>query len=465
MSSGVRNFILLALTVPLLSGQTSTANGASAEERQCLSSILPLLQTRALSAAESMLTDCQHKNPESAILTNALGIVYEQEGRNHDATEAFEKALALLPSFTAAQIHLGAIYARAGNCAPAERLLETAARSTSDPGALLASGIGLAQCRDLAGSIQVLENALRADPRSSAAAYNLALAHYANNDFEASLQILNALPHAQEDAEVLLLKGKAGQALRRSAPSTGRANDVEIAASLSRACRIQPEEENCTQAGLELIHQEQFGEAVDLLANALDTVPKSVAILSALGLARFRLGRYKDAANAYSKAIELDPSLEAAREGLGFLLYMTGDLEQARSVVEAGIHGPGSDFYLRYLLALILYRQSPDHPEALAAVSAVIEENPKFAPAYFLRGKIRSDQNDSVDALKDFQAAIRIDPNYSLPYYRMARLEAALVRASEAADAARRFSALGNLREDDFLTDQAKARLTPEPDK
>lgn len=449
----------------MLLGQDSTRTGPSAAEQQCLASTLPLLQKHALSTAESTLLDCRQKNPQSAILSNALGIVYEQEGRNEDASAAFEEALALLPAFTAAQVHLGTLYSRAGNCAPAIRVLNAAAQSTSDLGALLASGAGLAQCREFGAAIQVLERALREHPQSSAAAYNLALAHYENSDFAASLQVLNSLA-ANDDAQVLFLRGKVGQAIRRSDSSTARAHDAAIADSLSGACRLQPGEDHCAQAALELIHQERFGEAAELLTSALDAAPKSAALLSALGLARFRLGRYRAAADAYSQAIEVDPSLGAAREGLGFLLYITGDLEHARTVVEAGIHRGTADFYLRYLRALILYRQSSDlRSEALASVSAAISQNPNFAPAYFLRGKIRSDQNESLEALNEFHAAVRIDPGYSLPYYRMARLEAALGHTSAAAEAQRRFSALGSLREDDVLTAQAKAQLTPEPAK
>jgi tetratricopeptide (TPR) repeat protein len=433
------------------------------EEQQCLASALPLFQQHNLADAEAKLSECQREHPDSAILNNALGLVYEQEGRKQDATKSFEKALELLPSFTAAQIHLGTLYAGAGNCGPAKRLLFAAAASTSDSGALVASGIALAQCHDVPTSIQVLEKALRSNPKSVAAAYNLALAHYENSEFPTSLQILNSLPG---DADVLFLKGRVLQAIRRSSSSAQPATDAEIAASLSGACAANPQEGACTEAALELIHQEQFGEAATLLENALHTSPASVPMLSALGLARFRLGRYRDAIDSYGKAIELDPSLEAAREGLGFLLYMTGDLERGRSVVEAGLRGSHSEFYLHYLRALILYRQSPDlWTEALASVSAAIASNPQFAPAYFLRGKVRSDRNDPEAALKDFEAAIRIDPNYSLPYYRMARVYSAMGRAREAAEAADQFSRLGSLREDEVLARQAKARLTLEPNR
>ena len=368
--------ILLTWTPSLLMGQT--------EDQQCLASALPMLQQRKLADAEAKLSACQRHYPQSAILSNAIGIVYEQEGRKQEATKAFEKALELLPSFTAAQIHLGTLYAGAGNCDAANRLLSTAAASTSDSGALVASGAGLARCHDLPGAMKAFEKALQANPQSVPAANNLVL------------------------------------------------------------------------AALDLIHQERFGEVAGLLENS----PPTVDVLSILGLARFRLGRYREAIVAYSKAITLDPSLEAAREGLGFLLYMTGDLERARSVVEAG----DSSFYLLYLRALILYRESPGlRAKALASVSAAIEKNPKFAPAYFLRGKIRSDQNEPAAALKDFQTAVQIDPKYSLPYYRMARIYSAMGRAAEAAEAARQFSALGSLREDDVLAGQAKAHLTPEP--
>ena len=213
--------------------------------------------------------------------------------------------------------------------------------------------------------------------------------------------------------DLLYLKGKVLEGISGTTTSARGDARAESAAALSRACRLRPQEEACTDAALAMIHQESFGDAATLIEQTLPHLSPSVRLLSALGLARFRIGRYNDAIDAYSKAIEIDPTLEAPREGLGFLLYMTGNLERARSVVEEGIRSSPSGFYLPYLRALILYRQSPGlRSEALAAASASIEKNPAFAPAYFLRGKIRADQNDPVAALGDFQAAVRIDPKY-----------------------------------------------------
>jgi tetratricopeptide (TPR) repeat protein len=311
----------------------------------------------------------------------------------------------------------------------------------------------------------VLEKALQTNPRSTAAAYNLALAHYQNKEFQVALEILGSLPHDQQtkSADILYLQGKALQGVGQVGGSANGDIRQDSAERLSQACRLRPQEDYCTQAALELIHRERFTEAASLIEETLPHMAPGVHLLSTLGLARFRLGRYGEAIDAYSKAIDIDPSLAAPREGLGFLLYMTGDLARARSVVEDGIHNSGSEFYLLYLRALILYRQSPGlRQEALVSVSASIKQNPAFAPAYFLRGKIRVDQNDATAALKDFETAVRINPNYPLPYYRMARIYSQQGRSSEAAEATRKFSSLGSSREDEVLTGQARQYLDSE---
>src|SRR5439155_9569873 len=162
------------------------------------------------------------------------------------------------------------------------------------------------------------------------------------------------------------------------------------------ACRTQPGNESfCADAALAAIRQQKFLEAVALLEPSIGKSPGSVALLPLLGLAQFRLGRYQEAIRSYAASLEKDPSLDASREGLGFLYYVTGDLEKARAVVEQGLTNPKADFYLAYLDAIILYRLSPQlKTEAAAAAERAIQANTRFAPAYFQRGKIRMEQND-----------------------------------------------------------------------
>ncbi len=432
--------------------QAGWAQRPSEAELNALSSALPLIQQQNWSAAEASLQEGMASFPHSAILSNALGIVYEREHRQPDAIRAFEQAVEWLPNFTAAQVHLASLHAERGECDHANRLFRAAAAKTTDEGALSTAGLGLAECKDFAGAAQVLEKA-RSVSASPAIIFNLALVLYKTSQFGAALSMLETLPHGaeQERPEVLFLRGKLLKALQKP----GSAD------SLAQACRQHAQEDYCRDAAIEMIATEQLTEAVTLLEYANKAMPApSVSLLCALGLAQFRLGRYQASIRSYSGALDMDPQLDAAREGLGFLFYITGDLEHARSVVEQGPARTNVDFYLPYLRALVLYRTSSAlWPEALSSLTQCLRSNPNFAPSYFLRGKIALEQGNETAALSDFQTAAKLDPVYPLPYYKMSLIYLRQGRREEAEQARKQFAALGNQREDELLAKQAQALL------
>ena len=419
-----------------------------------LSSVMPDIQAGAWQKAERELLDALKQFPQSAVLSNALGIVYEKEDKTDLAIHAYEQATQWLPSFTAAQLHLASLLARTGDCQRANRLYIEASQDTSDSGALSTAGLGLAQCKAYASAAGVLEKVHSLNPQSAATTFNLALARFENGDFNASLSVLESLPPGpeQERPEVLFLKGNLLGALKRPG----------AAAALSAACHNRPQEEYCDGAAIEFIREERFLEAVDVLQKSGETLSSSAMALSILGLAQFRLGRYQDAIGSYTRAMEKDKTLEAPREGLTFLLYMTGDLKRARAVAEEGLKVTHPGFYLFYLRALVLYRESRQlWAEAVSSLGSAIKENPGFAPSYFLRGKIRMQQGALDAALDDFSAAVRFDPMYSLPYYKMAQIFERRGDREQAEKARQKFVALGSLREEEVLAKQAQNQLLP----
>jgi tetratricopeptide (TPR) repeat protein len=426
----------------------------SQAELQALSSVMPDIQAGAWQQAEHKLLDALKQFPESAILSNALGMVYEKEGRIDLAIHAYEQATHWLPSFTAAQLHLATLLAGAGDCERANRIYLEASQGTSDSGALATAGLGLAQCKAYANAAEVFEKAHSLNPQSSATTFNLALARFENGDFNSSLEALESIPPGpeQERPEVLFLKGNLLKALNRPGATS----------VLSAACTNGPQEEYCDAAAIELIREERFLDAVALLQKSGATLSPSATALSTLGLAQFRLGRYQDAIGSYTKAIEKDKTLEAPREGFTFLLYMTGALERARAVAEEGLKAPHPGFYLFYLRALVLYRESRNlWPEAVSSLDEAIHSNPRFAPSYFLRGKIRMQQGTLNSALDDFTVAVRLDPTYSLPYYKMAQIFEQQGDRGRAEEARQKFTALGSLREEEVLAKQAQTQLLP----
>ncbi|MGI8959136.1 MAG: tetratricopeptide repeat protein [Bryobacteraceae bacterium] len=446
-----RATVVLILGTQLIRGQAP-----SEEEQRYLRSVLPLIQERKWGDAESKFKEGLSQFPKSALLANALGMVYEQQGREDAAARQFEQALEWLPSFTAARIHLAAIYGKQGNCAKASQLYRAAAEATADAVALTAIGIGLGECQAYADAALVLEKAHGINPASATTTWNMALAEFKAGAFEQVLTSLDALPRGSESLqpEVLYLRGKAVQALKR--PGAGLI--------LAQACRAKPRDDYCSDASIFLMREGQLQQAAELLELELRNQQPTAAALSLLGLVQFRLGRYHEAIKSYTQAIQCDAALAAPREGLAFLLYMTGDLDAARATVEDALKGPSVNFYVPYLHALILWRISHRFgPDALTSLAVSLQRNPNFAPAYFLRGKIRADGNDLDAALTDFQRAAALDTKYALPWYKMAQLYRRQGRLDDATAAEHHFAALGSLREEEVLAREAQDVLAPVP--
>jgi tetratricopeptide (TPR) repeat protein len=433
----------------------SRAQAPTAEEQQYLFSVLPLIERGELSNAEQRLLSGVEQYPRSAILYNALGIVYRKQSQIDKAAVSLRKALEILPSFTAAQLQLASIDQQQGNRTEAAQLFRSAGDSTTNFDALAAAGLGLADCEDYAGAARVLERVHAQRPDAESVTYNLALALYKSGNPASALEALHSIAAAERQPDVLHLRGKVLEGFGKA----------EGAGDLTAACRMAPANEMfCADAAVAAIRQERFLDAIAVLEPSLEKSPGSLSLLPLMGLAQFRLGRYRDAISSYTAALEKDASVDASREGLGFLYYVTGNLEKARAVIEEGLKNPKADFYLAHLEAMVLYRLSPQlRSKALDAVDRALQANGKFAPSYFLRGKIRMDQNDFPGALREFELAVELDPKYSLPYYKMAQIYTRQGRTREAEDARRKFSELGNLREEEILLRQTQNVLLPGP--
>lgn len=432
---------------------TLQAQTPSADEQQYLFSLLPLIERGDLVNAETQLMEGIERYPRSAILYNALGIVYAKQSKIDKAASSFRRALEILPSFTAAQLQLASVDQQQGNKPEAVQLFRSAGETTQNFDALVAAGMGLADCEDYAFAARVLEKAHAIRPDVESVAYNLALAQFKNRDLARALESLQSIPAPDRQPDVLYLRGKVLEGLGKA----------EGAREIMAACRAEPGNEAfCTSAALDAIRQQRFLDAAAVLQPALEKSPDSVALLSLLGMAQFRLGRYRDAIGSYAAALAKDPGVDASREGLGFLYFVTGDLEKARATIEGGLKKPKVDYYLEHLEAMVLYRASPRlRSKALEAVDRALQANAQFAPSHFLRGKIRMEQNDLPGALADFERAVALDPKYPLPYYKMAQIYARQGRAQEAKIARRKFSELGDLREEEVLARQTQDVLMP----
>jgi tetratricopeptide (TPR) repeat protein len=123
--------------------------------------------------------------------------------------------------------------------------------------------------------------------------------------------------------------------------------------------------------------------------------------------------------------------------------------------------GQAVDFYIYYLHALVLQRQDPrgNRPAILQSLDHSLRRNPRFAPAYVQRGRVRADVGETESALADYKTATELDPNYAPTYYHLAQAYFKTGKKEEAEAAQRRFAALNKEQEEREQKNQIANRV------
>lgn len=152
--------------------------------------------------------------------------------------------------------------------------------------------------------------------------------------------------------------------------------------------------------GLVAAQAGRFDEALDLIGQAIAAYPNVPVWWANYGLVMESLGDVAGAANAYAGALNLDPSLEFAMDGL---------LTMAEAVRGAGDSGRAEAFFRR---AIAL------NPKTLAAVANL---------GVLLRAQARRDE-----ALIQYRRAGRLDPANWIHPYNLGNVLAEMNRLSEA---------------------------------
>jgi len=283
----------------------------------------------------------------------------------------------------------------------------------------------------------------------------LPISYYRQSDYSKALEILDKTNSRASPVppDYHYLRGKVELALHQ---------DQAGGEELLKAVAQQPDNESlCSDTGLLFFHADNFWKALQVYESCARNLPDSVPIETGLGLTYFRLGKYDEAANTFRKILAVRADADAAREALAFLLYVSGAVAEARTLLEQRLRAPDADYYTYYLQALVLLRLEAGgaHTDALQLLDEAVRRNSKFAPAYFQRGKIRAEHGDAQGALADLREATRLDSAYAQPYYLIAQIEYKLGRKKEAEEARLRFSALDREKEEKDQKRQVENRL------
>lgn len=177
------------------------------------------------------------------------------------------------------------------------------------------------------------------------------------------------------------------------------------------------------EAGTELLFQEKYHESLASLLEALKYNPKSLDAWNNVGLAYFGLREYQKAADAWNKAIKIEPKYTEAKTNLGALYMEQNKLLLAemkfKEVLKDLLYT--RSFLAHYNLAIIYLRQGkPFLAEEHFALAT--KTNNSYCQAWFQLGLLAQKRGEYGVATDRFKGATN-GTCYNNPeaHYQMAR--------------------------------------------
>ena len=146
-----------------------------------------------------------------------------------------------------------------------------------------------------------------------------------------------------------------------------------------------------------------------------------------LGIALLEQFKHKEAADAFRRALQLDPSLVTARINLGIALFNIPDLPAAQKELQAASVAAPSAPQPHYLLGLAAKTQNKPE-EAIAAFQKVLRVDPNDVGANVNLGQLYSQQRKYPEAIAALRLAVAAEPYNATALY---NLGTSLIRSGQ----------------------------------
>src|SRR5215213_1038152 len=146
-----------------------------------------------------------------------------------------------------------------------------------------------------------------------------------------------------------------------------------------------------------------------------------------LGVALLEQFKHKEAADAFRRALQLDPGLALARINLGIALFNIPDLPAARKELQAAIAAAPSAPQPHYLLGLAAKTQNKPE-EAIASFQKVLLVDPNDVGANVNLGQLYAQQRKYPEAIAALRPAVAAEPYNATALY---NLGTTLIRAGQ----------------------------------
>jgi tetratricopeptide (TPR) repeat protein len=405
-------------------------------------SALRAYKARQYAAAQKQLEELVQTATTSFQVNELLGLVYVAQGEQVKANRFLTKAVRLNPNLTEARTALATNLLALHRGEEAEIQFKKAVELNSrDYDANHNLGEFYIQSGNIASAIPYLKRAQEADPAAYNNGYDLALALDESGRLEEAREQLQHLISTNDSAELHSLLGEVEEKSR---------NYLASAAQYEQAARMEPSEQNILNWGAELLLHQTFAPAIEVFKAGAQRFPQSAQLQNGLAVAFYGAGQTEDAVRSFFRASDLTPSDPLPLTFLGKTCDGVSPslADQIRSRLQNFLDRRAPSAELNYYLAMCWRtNQTESKADRDAKVESLLKRalnvDPKYDDAYLQLGTLYAEEQKYPDAKKQYELALKINPNAASTHYRLAQT---LARLGDQARAQEEFAVFERLR-------------------
>ncbi len=272
---------------------------------------------------------------------------------------------------------------------------------------------------DLKGGIPYLEKAQELKLGDGPNGYDLAQAYLETKSLAKAQLLLQDLIHRKDTAEFHNLLGQVEEALDDPASAV---NEFQLAAKMDSS------EKNVFDLGNELLLHDSIEPAIEVFKRGVALYPNSLRMYIGLGIAFYSHNSFDAAIEALCHASDLNPSDPRPYLFLGKMFNVSkGNADEVAKYMQRFMETNPNNALAYYYGALSLWKgpRSGEQGVDVARVEALFRKSlvldPQWADAHLQLGILYHDQHREQEAISEFQAAIRSNPDDPDAHYRLAQ--------------------------------------------
>jgi tetratricopeptide (TPR) repeat protein len=353
------------------------------------------------------------------------GMKLSESERQARELQYLERAVAIKAGDAGIMERLVNAYLDAGKKAQAEESIRQWLARDATGQAALKVGMALARHGDYEGAIPYFSQAAEDKELSYPAQMSLADAQFHLGRYEAALALLSQLTPPADNVDYYSLRASILDKLQRY---------EEALATYQQAIRVQPLKESpYIELGLFFVEHQAFDAAIEDFRAAQKVLPRSLKLALAEAIVLNLAGHREDSFQKLRGIEKRWPEQDWPYILAGISAYTAYHYEDSRREFEKAAALESSNPLTYYYLAL-LDTASPqdDSSEALRWAEMAVKNDPSFAQARLLLGKIYNRQGKTNEARQNLEEAVRLEPNLADAHYLLSRIYAQLGETASA---------------------------------